>query len=104
MKSLQGDFYTSKLGRVETIRAIKKFYPSWLKDSLQLLDSISLLAISDEVLNEVEKFGQEITLKASDAIHIATALLILDEEDYLVTLDRQMLINAEILGLRVISA
>jgi predicted nucleic acid-binding protein len=77
---------------------------SWLDDALSALKSISLIALDDEVLKLVESYGSEITLKTSDAIHVASAQILLGEDGWLVTLDRQMAANAKKLGLQVISS
>jgi predicted nucleic acid-binding protein len=104
ISQLDGDLFTSKLGRVETIRTIMKRDVSWLDDALSTLKSISLIALDDEVLKLVESYGSEITLKTSDAIHMASAQMLLGETDWLVTLDRQMAANAKNLGLQVITS
>ncbi len=104
VSQLDGDLFTSKLGRVETIRTILKRDVSWLDDALSTLKSISLIALDDEVLKLVESYGSEITLKTSDAIHLASAQILLGEDGWLVTLDRQMAANAKKLGLQVISS
>jgi predicted nucleic acid-binding protein len=104
ISQLDGDLFTSKLGRVETIRTIMKRDLSWLDDALSTLKSISLMALDDEVLKLVESYGSEITLKTSDAIHVASAQILLGEDDWLVTLDGQMAANAKKLGLQVITS
>ena len=104
ISQLDGDLFTSKLGRVETIRTIIKRDVSWLDDALSTLKSISLIALDDEVLKLVESYGSEVTLKTSDAIHVASAQILLGEDDWLVTLDRQMAANAKRLGLQVITS
>jgi predicted nucleic acid-binding protein len=104
ISQLDGDLFTSKLGRVETIRTIMKRDVSWLDDALSALKSISLIALDDQVLKLVESYGSEITLKTSDAIHVASAQILLGEDGWLVTLDRQMAANAKKLGLQVISS
>ena len=102
IQDLGSEFYTSKLTRVETIRTMKKHYPEWLNDLFLFLSSISLLEIDDDVLRTAENFGEAISLKAADAIHLATALLLLEDQSVLVTLDKQMAMNAKMLGLEVI--
>jgi predicted nucleic acid-binding protein len=104
ISQLDGDLFTSKLGHVETIRTIMKRDISWLDDALSALKSISLIALDDQVLKLVESYGSEITLKTSDAIHMASAQMLLGENDWLVTLDRQMAANAKKLGLQVITS
>jgi predicted nucleic acid-binding protein len=104
MQSFNGDFYTSKLGRVETIRSITRFYPSRINDALQILNSIYLLAITDDILRKVESYNASVTLSTADSIHVATAALLLENGGVLVTFDKQMAINAEKLGINTISA
>ena len=95
ISQLHGELFSSKLGRAETIRTLQKTRPQILESAFEFLDGVNCLEISDEVLSLVENYGAEITVKTADAIHLATASLILDEEDYLVTLDKQMQVNAE---------
>jgi predicted nucleic acid-binding protein len=104
ISQLDGNLFTSKLGRVETIRTIMKRDISWLDDALSTLKSVSLIALDDEVLKLVESYGREITLKTSDAIHLASAQILLGDDGWLVTLDQQMAVNAKKLGLQVISS
>ncbi len=104
ISQLDGDLFTSKLGRVETIRTVIKREAAWLDDAFSILKNISLIDLDDEIFDLVESYGSEITLKTSDAIHVASAQLLLGEDDWLVTLDRQMAANAKKLGLQVISS
>jgi predicted nucleic acid-binding protein len=104
ISQLDGDLFTSKLGRVETIRTIMKRDVAWLDDALSILKNISLIDLDNEIFDLVESYGSEITLKTSDAIHVASAQILLGEDDWLVTLDRQMAANAKKLGLQVISS
>ncbi len=102
ISQLDGDLFTSKLGRVETLRTVMKRDIAWLDDAFSILKYISLIDLDDEIFDLVESYGNEITLKTSDAIHVATAQILLGEGDWLVTLDRQMATNAKKLGLQVI--
>ncbi len=104
MDSLNGQLFTSKLGRAETIRSIKRFYPTQLDDAARFLNSIYLLAVTDDVWRKVESFDASVSLSTADSIHVATADLLLETDGALVTLDKQMGRNAKALGLRVISA
>lgn len=104
MRSFNGDLYTSKLGRVETIRSITRYYPGRLNDALQILNSIYLLAITDDILRIVESYNASVTLSTADSIHVATAALLLQNGGVLATLDKQMALNAEKLGIKTISA
>jgi predicted nucleic acid-binding protein len=103
MDSIQGTLFTSRLGFSEVTRSIHKFDPKRIKDAQDFFRGVTLIAISDEVLNIVEGYSKLITLKTSDALHVATAELVLEDGDCLVTFDRQMATNAEHLGIRVLA-
>jgi len=77
---------------------------AWLDDALSILKNISLIDLDNEIFYLVESYGSEITLKTSDAIHVATAQILLGEDDWLVTLDKQMAANTKKLGLQVITS
>jgi predicted nucleic acid-binding protein len=77
---------------------------AWLDDALSILKNISLIDLDNEIFDLVESYGSEITLKTSDAIHVASAQILLGEDDYLVTFDKQMAKNAKQLGLQVITS
>lgn len=104
ISQLDGDLFTSKLGRVETLRTVMKREIAWLDDALSILKNISLIDLDNEIFYLVESYGSEITLKTSDAIHVATAQILLGEDDWLVTLDKQMAANTKKLGLQVITS
>lgn len=102
---MDGLLYTSKLGRVETIRTVMKVDSTLIERALEVLSTIQLVDIRDEILKQVESYGPDVTLKTSDAIHVTTAeMLFRGYEGTLVTRDKQMARNAESLGLKVISA
>lgn len=101
--SIQGNFFTSRLGFTEVIRSIQKFDPKRIQDAQDFFRGVTLLVISDEVLYIVENYSKSITLKTLDGIHVATAGLVLEDSDCLVTLDKQMAINAERLGIKVLT-
>jgi predicted nucleic acid-binding protein len=103
LNSINGAYYTSRLGYSEVIRSITKYEPARLKDAQDFLSGVMMLAIIEEVFQIVENYPREITLKTSDAIHVATAQLLLEEGDSLATLDKQMATNAERLGIPVLT-
>jgi len=103
MDSIQGTLFTSRLGFTEVIRSIHKFDSKRIRDAQDFFRGVTLLAISDEVLNIVENYSKLITLKTSDAIHVATAGLVLEDDDSIVTFDKQMAANAERLGINVLT-
>jgi predicted nucleic acid-binding protein len=103
LNSINGAYYTSRLGYSEVIRSITKYEPARLKDARDFLSGVTLLEISEEVFQIVENYPREITLKTSDAIHVATAGLTLEDGDSLATFDKQMATNAERLGIPVLT-
>jgi predicted nucleic acid-binding protein len=104
LDSLKGDLFTSKLGRSEVIRSLTKFNIDKLDQVEEFFERVTLLNITDLVLTVVESYPREITLKTSDAIHVATASLILEDGDSLATFDKQMATNAERLGIMVLTS
>ena len=103
ISGLSGYLYTSKLGRIEVIRTFKRFYVPLLNDAEDFLRKINLIEIDQPILDGVETFGAEVTLSTADAIHVSSALQLLEEDDYLITFDKQMALNAEKLGIKTIS-
>lgn len=67
-----------------------------------VLAAISLLAVDERVLDGAAAVGPP-SLRTLDAIHIATALMLEDELDTLVTYDRRMQEAAEALGMVVVA-
>jgi predicted nucleic acid-binding protein len=102
--SISGVLVTSRLGRAEVIRTLHKVDPTRLSDAKDFLTGLTLIEVNSAVLEKVESYSSEITLKTSDAIHVATAELILSHNDLLITFDRQMSLNAEMLGLSVLTS
>lgn len=95
--------FTSKLAQVEVLRNINRFNPELLNDAVAILTTFHFIDIHDHILNHASFYPQEITLKSSDAIHLATAELLLDIDDLLITHDKQMAHNAEHLGIKVLT-
>ena len=104
ISGLSGQLYTSQLGRIEVIRTFKRFYTPFLNDAEDFLRKMNLIEINQPILDGVERFGPGVTLPTADAIHVSSALQLLEEDDYLVSFDKQMVLNAEKLGIKTISA
>jgi hypothetical protein len=104
ISELNGELFSSRLSRTETIRTITKTHPEFLEDAYVFLGNVNVIEISESVLLRVEGYNSENTLKTSDAIHVASAECLLDEDDYLITFDKQMAKNAKQLGLQVITS
>ena len=99
----KNQYFTSRLSQVEVLRTITKMYPSLLSRASDALFQVKFVELTDRVIDDASRYPHEITLKSSDAIHMATAELLLDVDDELVTLDRQMALNAQKLGIKVAS-
>jgi hypothetical protein len=104
ISNLDGYHFTSQLGRIEVIRTFKRFYAPLINDAYTFLAKMNFIAMDQGILDGVEGFDAEVSLSTADAIHVSTALKLLDDGGYLVTFDRQMAINAEKLGIKTISA
>ena len=94
-------FFTSRLSQVEVLRTVMKVKPELANRAANILRQVQFIEISDQVIDDASRYPHEITLKSSDAIHVATAELLLDVDDVLLTYDKQMATNAEHLGLKV---
>ena len=90
---------TSRLSSVEVLQAVTKFNDLLLPRAQQLLTQFSFVDISNTILNRAESYSSEITVKAADAIHLATAETISPLIDGVITLDKQMATNAQKLKL-----
>jgi predicted nucleic acid-binding protein len=97
-------FYTSHLALVEVMRTITRINSELISEAKKLLSNINFVQLSPLILRHAAEFPSEVTLRSSDAIHVATAHMILGNDGVLLTLDKQMALNAEKLGLKVISS
>ena len=96
--------FTSRLSQVEVLRVITKLDQTLNPRAVDLLRELEYIELVDEIIDLASLYPAEITLKSSDAIHMATAEQILDVDDLLVTYDKQMARNAQALGYKVLSA
>ena len=94
-------YFTSRLSQVEVLRTITKLNPDLLSRAAQVISRIQFIEFSPRIIDSASTYPQEITLKSSDAIHMATAEEILDVDDLLITYDKQMVSNAKKLGIKV---
>ena len=97
----KANMFTSRLSQVEVLRSIMKLDASFIPDAIKFLSGISYVEMVPGILDTASLYPTEITLKSSDAIHMATAEQILDSDDLLITFDKQMAANAERLGIKV---
>jgi predicted nucleic acid-binding protein len=95
--------YTSRLTQVEVMRTTMKQIPKFASLAAEILMQFEFVEISDQILNHATFYPHEISLKSSDAIHMATAEHLLDVDDVLLTYDKQMVLNAQRLGVKVLT-
>ena len=95
---------TSRLTQVEVLRSVTRVDPELLVDAAEILSRIKFVEMTQSIINTASTYPQEITLKSSDAIHMATAEHLLDVDDVLLTYDKQMALNADRLGIKVLTA
>lgn len=100
----QRENFTSRLSQVEVLRTVMKIKPELIDDAIDLLMELQIVEITNRVIDNASSYPQDISLKSSDAIHMATAELLLDVDDVLVTFDKQMALNAERLGIKVLTS
>lgn len=96
--------YTSRLTQVEVMRTTMKQFPKFASLAAKILMQFEFVEMTEQILNRATFYPHEISLKSSDAIHMATAEHLLDVDDVLLTYDKQMAINAKRLGLKVASS
>ena len=86
------------------LRNVTRVNPGLLVDAAEVLSRIKFVEMTQTIINTASTYPQEITLKSSDAIHMATAEHLLDVDDVLLTYDKQMALNADRLGIKVLTA
>ena len=90
---------TSRISGVEVLRSVNKFDPLLVNYAKSVMKQISVCEIEEDILLRAESYGPEITVKASDAIHLATAEALSSLVKGVLTLDKQMATNAQKLKL-----
>ena len=94
---------SSVLTRVEVIRSLHRISPEKIHDATVILDGVDLTPLNPFILDIAENFASAITLKSLDAIHVATTIFLNTTVAGIITYDRQMIANAKMLGVHVIS-
>ena len=103
LRLLTSQSTSSRLSRVEVRRTVARLAPTNVMEVNQELEKINFLPISDAILLAAENFSPDITLRALDAIHVATVMSLEGSIEGLITYDKQMVTNAQLLGIKVIS-
>ena len=92
------EWVSSALLRIEVTRAVIRAMPALLPDARDLLLAFSYIAIDDDIVegavNEPDR-----SLRSLDAIHLATARVLREDLDALVSYDQRLLKSASDAGL-----
>ena len=89
---------TSVVGRIELMRAVRRGHPSAVGRVSELLARISSIPLDDAVAQSAARLAPP-SLRALDAIHLATALSLERRLGVFIAYDRRLLDAAEALGL-----
>jgi uncharacterized protein len=95
---------SSALARVEVLRALKRagFSRKVLERGAKVLDAVALIRVDDAILDDAARL-EPTTLRSLDAIHLATARVVGEDLEAIVTYDGRLGDAARELGLRAVS-
>jgi predicted nucleic acid-binding protein len=96
------EWVSSALLRIELARAVTRALPALLPDARDLLLAFSLVAIDDDIV-EAAMNEPDRGLRSLDAIHLATARILGEDLDALVSYDDRLLKAASDAGLATAS-
>mgnify|MGYP001567356308 CR=1 FL=1 len=103
LRLLNSQSASSRLSKIEVRRTVTRLGLTKTVEVNLELEKINFLPISDPILMAAENFSSEITLRTLDAIHIATVMSLEGSIEGLITYDKQMIANAKLLGINVVS-
>lgn len=103
LRLLNSQSTSSRLSKIEVRRTVTRLGLTKTVEVNLELEKINFLPISDPILMAAENFSSEITLRTLDAIHIATVMSLEGSIEGLITYDKQMIANAKLLGINVVS-
>lgn len=93
---------TCDLTRTEMLRAVRGVAPDTVVMARLVLDSVVLTEVTSAVFEAAGRLESE-GLRSLDAVHLAAALDLGDDLDYMVTYDERLASAAEIYGIAVIA-
>jgi len=103
VKALISPAISSELARLEVKRAVYRMQPKNIALANEELARISFVMVSNQVLKIAEAFTANVSLATLDSIHVATVLTLGKKIDGIITYDKQMIANAEKMGIKVLS-
>jgi predicted nucleic acid-binding protein len=102
-KVMNNKMVTSTLTRVEVKRAVNRINSTKSKVANDVLAQLQYTELDSQTLNLAEVFSPDVTLRTLDAIHVASVLRISEAVQGIITYDKQMIANAEKMGIKVLS-
>ena len=96
------EWASSALLRIELTRAVSRAMPTLLPDARDLLPAFSFVAIDDDIV-EAAMNEPDRGLRSRDAIHLATARILGEDLDAIVSYDDRLLKAATDAGLATAS-
>ena len=96
------EWASSALLRIELTRAVSRAMPTLLPDARDLLPAFSFVAIDDDIV-EAAMNEPDRGLRSRDAIHLATARILGEDLDAIVSYDDRLLKAATDAGLATVS-
>lgn len=93
--------FSSYLAHTELLRAARSHGPAVMTKARIVLGEVHLVDVTRQVLEMAGTLDTGQQLRSLDAIHLATATLVLDQLEALVSYDRRLLAAAAELGLPV---
>ena len=102
-KVMNNAMVTSTLTRVEVKRAVSRINPEKLVVANDVLSQLQYTELDPQTMQLAEAFTPDITLRTLDAIHVASVLQINRAVQGIITYDKQMIANAQNMGIRVLS-
>ena len=96
------EWASSALLRIELTRAVSRAMPTLLPDARDLLLAFSFVAIDDDIV-EAAMNEPDRGLRSRDAIHLATARILGEDLDAIVSYDDRLLKAATDAGLTTVS-
>ena len=102
-KVMNNKMVTSTLTRVEVKRAVNRINSTNSKVANDVLAQLQYTELDSQTLNLAEAFSPDVTLRTLDAIHVASVLRISEAVQGIITYDKQMIANAEKMGIKVLS-
>ncbi len=88
---------SSDLARTELLRVVRRAAPDRLERARQVLDAVTLIALSAETFEEAGRLAPP-TMRSLDALHLAAALRLGDDLDTIVTYDDRLADAARLNG------